>query len=241
MSDIAAIKLKNITKVYKLRSSRRRILEILFKRKNIDSKIALNNLSFEINQGEKVAILGKNGSGKSTLLKLIVGVIYPTFGNIDVLGRIGALLELTAGFDPEFTGRQNIIFKGVLLRIPKAEMMEKMDDIIKFADLGKYIDQPVRTYSSGMKMRLGFSLNVNINPDILIVDEALSVGDRPFREKCRNKIKELNSENTTLLYVTHSLEEAKNLCDRALVLDSGTLMFDGDINAGIQYYKEIIK
>ena len=182
--------------------------------------------------------MGRNGAGKSTVLKMITGVCYPTSGEITVKGRVSALLELSAGFNPEFTGRENIYLKCNIMGMSNEEIKAVEDDIVEFADLGEYIDQPVRTYSSGMKARLGFAINVSIDPEILIVDEALSVGDKAFRQKCTNKMRDImQNDDVTLLFVTHSLGTAKEFCSRGIVLEKGTMKFDGEIQAAIDYYE----
>ena len=189
MSDIV-IKFDHVTKMYKLfKNDKRRLLHTFFKNIKYTEKKAVNDVSFEIERGEAVALFGKNGAGKSTILKMITGVSFPTSGTITVNGRVSALLELTSGFDPEFTGRENIYFKGQLLGLKDTEIRELEQGIIDFAEIEEYIDQPVRTYSSGMKARLGFSINVNIRPEILIVDEALSVGDEEFKNIMYKKSK----------------------------------------------------
>ena len=178
MKEEVVIEFKNVCKTYKLfKNSKKRFFSIFSKRVKYTPKKAVDNVSFKIKRGESVALLGKNGAGKSTILKMITGVTFPTSGEIDVNGRVSALLELTSGFDPEFTGRENIYLKGQILGLDDDEIKKLEPTIIDFAELEEYIDQPVRTYSSGMKARLGFSINVNIEPEILIVDEALSVGD----------------------------------------------------------------
>lgn len=190
--NINVIEFKNVTKTYKLfKNDKMRLISTLFKIKNYKEKHAVNNVSFNIKKGESVAIFGRNGAGKSTILKMITEVCYPTDGEISVKGRVSALLELTSGFDPEFTGRENIYLKGQLLGLKNNEIKELEQEIIDFAEIEEYIDQPIRTYSSGMKARLGFSINVNIKPEILIVDEALSVGDENFRKKCSKKVNEI--------------------------------------------------
>lgn len=236
------IEFKNVSKIYKLyKSDKKRFKAIIFKKTPYKEKRAVDNVSFQIKRGESVALFGKNGAGKSTILKLITEVSFPTSGEIIVNGRVSALLELTSGFDPEFTGRENIYLKGQILGLETSEIAELEQTIIDFAQLEEYIDQPVRTYSSGMKARLGFSINVNIRPEILIVDEALSVGDEEFRRKCTKKINELLSkENVTLLYVTHATKTAKDFCKRGMLLKKGKLTFDGDIDEAIEKYNETI-
>lgn len=242
MSD-NVILLDHVTKIYKLfKNDKKRLLAIFVKSIKYKEKLAINDVSFAVKKGEAVALFGRNGAGKSTILKMITGVAYPTYGEIYVGGRVGALLELTSGFDPEFTGRENIYLKGQLTGMTNKEIADVEDDIIEFAEVGEYIDQPLRTYSSGMKARLGFAINVCIRPDILIVDEALSVGDSKFRKKCVTKIKRMiNDYGTTLLLVTHSTEMAKQFCDRGIVLQSGRVIYDGDIETAVGCYDQSLK
>ena len=243
MNDEVVIKFDKVTKTYKLyKNDKKRLLDLLFKNVKCKENKAVNNVSFDIKKGECVALFGKNGAGKSTILKLITEVTYPTKGTITVKGRVSALLELTSGFDPEFSGRENIYLKGQLLGIKDNEIKELEKDIIEFAELGEYIDQPVRTYSSGMKARLGFSINANIRPEILIIDEALSVGDEAFRRKCVKKVNEITSkEDVTLLFVTHAINVAKDFCTRGIVMSHGKAIFDGPIDDAINEYDKIIK
>lgn len=237
------IEFKNVTKIYKLfKNDKKRFVSLFFKNIKVKEKRAVDNVSFKINKGEAVAIFGKNGAGKSTILKMITGVTFPTEGNVTVNGRVSALLELTSGFDQEFTGRENIYLKGQILGLKNKEIQELEQIIIDFAELEEYIDQPVRTYSSGMKARLGFSINVNIKPEILIVDEALSVGDESFKKKCIKKIKEIIlQENVTLLFVTHSTSVAKEFCSRGIVMKQGKIIYDGEIKNAIDNYNKTIK
>jgi len=238
-----AIEFKNVTKRYKLyKNEKERFKAVFFKGIKPKTKIAINDVSFRIERGESVALFGKNGAGKSTLLKMITGVLYPTEGEIVVNGRVSALLELSAGFDPDFTGRENIYFKGQLLGISEKEIAKLEDKIIEFADIGEYIDQPVRSYSSGMKARLGFAINANVEPEILIVDEALSVGDKAFRRKCNLKIKEVLADGkVTFLFVTHSTNVAKNFCDRGIVMKQGNMLFDGEVNEAAAFYEQTLE
>lgn len=237
------IEFKNVSKIYKLyKNDKKRFRAIFIKSTPYKSKRAVDNVSFKIKQGESVALFGKNGAGKSTILKMITEVAFPTLGEIKIKGRVSALLELTSGFDPEFTGRENIYLKGQILGLRTEEIKKLEPIIIDFAELDDYIDQPVRTYSSGMKARLGFSINVNIEPEILIVDEALSVGDEEFRRKCIRKINELlEKDNVTLLYVTHATKTAKDFCKRGMVMQKGKLVFDGDIEEAMSIYDSTIK
>lgn len=237
------IEFKNVTKTYKLfKSDRQRFKSVFSKKASYKKKVAVNNLSFKIEKGESVALFGKNGAGKSTILKMITGVAYPTSGEITVNGRVSALLELTAGFDPEFTGRENIYFRGQLFGMSNAEIKELEPEIVEFADLNDYIDQPVRTYSSGMKARLGFAINVSIKPEILIVDEALSVGDSEFKKKCLEKINQIVGEkDVTFLFVTHSTGVAQSFCKRGMVMRQGKLLFDSNIEEAIDFYKKTLE
>lgn len=236
--DDIAIEFRNVTKEYRLYpSENQRLLAYVVKHKNYKSNKANNNLSFKIRRGETVAIMGKNGAGKSTMLKMITGVVFPTHGEVIVNGRVSALLELSAGFDNFFTGRENIYLKGMLLGLEKDEIKALEKRIVNFADIGDYIDQQVRTYSSGMRARLGFAINAHIDPDILVVDEALSVGDREFQNKCRDKIHEICSKkDITFILVTHSETAATDFCKRGLVLNKGKLIFDGDVNEAVNIY-----
>ena len=241
-SNDIAIQLKNVTKVYRLcKSEKARLRTFLRKNTSVELKHAINDVSLTIRRGEAVALFGRNGAGKSTILKMITGVAFPTTGRIRVNGRVSALLELGAGFDSELTGRENIYFRGEVQGIKTEEIKRIEGDIIKFADLGSYIDQPIRTYSSGMKARLGFAINANIRPDILIVDEALSVGDQRFRAKCRAKVNEIMESGVTFLFVTHSVSEAKLFCKRGIVLRHGRVVFDGGVNEAAAYYEDMIK
>lgn len=239
-NDSIAIELKNVTKIYKLyKNDRQKLAAALVPRRKLAEKKANDNISFKVKRGESVAILGKNGAGKSTLLKLITGVSFPSSGELVVNGQVSAILELTAGFDDALTGRENVYLKGMILGLNKASMQKIEKDIVDFADIDGYIDQPVRTYSSGMKARLGFAVNAHINPDILIIDEALSVGDKDFRKKCRNKIAEIRArEHVTVLLVTHSTESASEFCERGLVLDHGKLVFDSNIAEALDFYNK---
>lgn len=233
------ITFKNVSKTYILyKNDQARFKALFIKPKNPKTNKALNNVSFEINRGESVGIVGDNGAGKSTLLKMITGVAFPDEGEIVVNGKVAALLELTAGFSMEMTGRENIYLKGYILGLEDDYIKTIEENIIEFAELGDYIDQPVRTYSSGMKMRLGFAINVNIEPDVLVVDEALAVGDASFKKKCKNKIKEIISAGTTVLYVSHSAASVKEICPRSIFLKKGTIIFDGPTEETLKVYEE---
>lgn len=237
-----AIVFNKVTKKYKLyKNEKARFLSLFSKKVNYKEKKAIDGISFQINKGEGVAFFGRNGAGKSTILKMITGVSFPTTGKIEVNGRVSALLELSAGFNPEFSGRENIYFKCSVMGLPESEIKKLEPAIVEFAALGDYIDQPVRTYSSGMKARLGFAINSNVQPEILIVDEALSVGDKAFRIKCRKKIRSIMADgDVTFLFVTHSAKTAKEFCTRGIVLEHGKVKFDGDIDTAIELYEQMV-
>ena len=238
-SDKVVVRFSGVKKLYKLFSSdKKRLLSVFSKRVKYISKWAVNDVSFEIREGESVAIFGVNGAGKSTVLKMITGVSFPTEGWIDVEGRVSALLELTAGFDSELTGRENIYLKCQLMGMKDFEIKAAEQTIIDFAEIGEYIDQPTRTYSSGMLARLGFAVNVNTDPEIFIVDEALSTGDSRFREKCLKRVNEIiERDNVTLLFVTHATETAVKFCERGLVMKAGKVIFDGPIKEAAELYE----
>lgn len=188
---------------------------------------ALNDVSFTIRRGEATGIIGRNGSGKSTLLQLIAGTLAPTSGKLSVLGRVSALLELGSGFNPDFTGRENVFLNGSIFGLTHREMQEKFDEIAAFADIGDFIEQPVKTYSSGMMMRLAFAVAISVQPDVLIIDEALSVGDVFFTQKCFQRIREIVNRGATLIFVSHDMGAVQNLCARGLLLHQGRLIHDG--------------
>jgi len=233
------VRFTNVTKEYKLfRSDKARFKSLFSKKVPYKKKKAVNNLSFDLRRGEGLALIGRNGAGKSTILKMITGVAYPTEGEIYVDGKISALLELSSGFDSEASGIENIRLKCSLIGMTDDEIEEVIPKIVEFADVGEYIEQPLRSYSSGMKARLGFAISVNSNPDILIVDEALSVGDKEFRKKCTKKVQEIMSDSrVTLLFVTHSLQTAQDFCQRGIVLEKGTKIFEGGIDDAIDFYE----
>ncbi|MBQ4104478.1 MAG: ABC transporter ATP-binding protein [Clostridia bacterium] len=243
MNNDVVISFQNVSKEYKLYSSNRaRLLGIFVKKVPYKKKKAVDNVSFTVERGDSVALFGKNGAGKSTILKMITGVTFPTTGDIKVKGRVSALLELTSGFDQEFSGRENIYLKGHILGLKDSEVKALEDTIIEFSELEDYIDQPVRTYSSGMKSRLGFAINVNIKPEILIVDEALSVGDAAFKNKCKEKVNDIiKNDNVTLLFVTHQTAVAEEFCKRGIVMKDGKLLFDGEVAEAAKKYDELYK
>lgn len=242
ISDEPVVVFDHVTKTYKLYKNDRSRFLGLFSRNNkelVGIVHANDDLSFEIKKGEAVALIGRNGAGKSTALKMVTGVSYPTSGTVTVNGRVSALLELNAGFDGQLTGRENLNMRSQVLGMTKDEYREIEDRAIDFAELGIYIDQPMKSYSSGMKARLGFAFAVSIDPEILVVDEALSVGDKRFKEKCIARIREIMSkEDVTVLFVTHESAAAQEFCTRGMVLSEGKLVFDGPIDDAVSYYEE---
>lgn len=237
-----AIRIKNLTKAYKIYSSPlRRVFDSIFHTKSYNEFVALDDITVDIPKGEVIGILGKNGSGKSTLLKIITGVAKQTSGEVVTEGKISAMLELTSGFDPELTGIENIYLKALSMGISKAEITKRLDDIKKFADIGDYINRPVRTYSSGMKSRLGFAVSVNVDPDILVVDEVLAVGDDIFRLKCIEKMKQFRREGKTILFVSHSLFTVKAFCTKGLWINEGKMMDYGDLGPVVLKYEDYLK
>lgn len=241
ISDEAVITFDHVTKTYKLyKNDRSRFLGLFSKsKKELVAEVNANDdLSFEIKKGEAVALIGRNGAGKSTALKMVTGVCHPTKGKVTVKGRASALLELNAGFDGQLTGRENLALRSQILGMSKEEFRELEGKIVDFAELGVYIDQPMKSYSSGMKARLGFAFAASIDPDILVVDEALSVGDRQFKAKCIARMREIMShEDVTVLFVTHESKAAQEFCTRGIVLDKGVKVFDGPIDDATEYYE----
>ncbi|MGI2035364.1 ABC transporter ATP-binding protein [Rhizobium panacihumi] len=235
-----AIEARAVSKTYNLyNSSAARLRSAMFRLSNHSSFAALEPLDLEIRRGEFFGIIGRNGSGKSTLLQVISGIVPPTSGQIEVRGRVGAMLELGAGFNPEFTGRENARLNAQILGLSATEITQAMPEIEKFADIGEFIDRPVMTYSSGMFVRLAFAVQTAINPDILIIDEALAVGDIFFRKKCYDRLNQLKANGTTVILVTHSSEDIIFYCDRALLLDHGKALFCGDATEAVNRYYEL--
>ena len=238
-----AIEVKNITKLYKLydkNSDRLKEALGLTKQKKYHEKLALNNIDLTVHRGETVGIIGTNGSGKSTLLKIITGVLTPTNGTVNVNGRISALLELGAGFNMEYNGIDNIYLNGMMIGFSREEIKNRMNAILDFADIGEYVYQPVKTYSSGMFVRLAFALNINIDPEILIVDEALSVGDVFFQAKCYHKFEEFKKQGKTILFVSHDLSSISKYCDRAVLINQGVKLGEGTPKEMIDIYKQVL-
>lgn len=238
------IKVDNLSKLYKLY---KKPVDRLYESLGIKAGTkptdfyALKNISFVVNQGETIGIIGTNGSGKSTLLKIITGVLNQSQGTIDVNGKVSALLELGAGFNYEYTGLENIYLNGMMLGFSREEMDVKLDQILDFADIGEFIHQPVKSYSSGMFARLAFAVAINVEPEILIVDEALSVGDMKFQIKCMNRMKEMMLGGTTVLFVSHDTNAIRRFCTRTIWLKNGELVADGDTNYVIDRYCEYLK
>ncbi len=238
-SNPIAVRFDHVRKTYKLyKNDRQRLIAAFSNRIVCDEINASDNLTFNCRRGEALAFLGDNGAGKSTALKMITGVCFPTSGTIEVHGRVSALLELSAGFDRKLSGMENIQMRCQLWGLSDEESQEVIPEIVEFSELGKYIDQPMRTYSSGMRARLGFAFASSIKPDILVVDEALSVGDRKFSAKCRKRVNSIiEKENVTVLFVTHSTKQAAEFCTRGIVLDHGKTMFEGSIDDAIKFYE----
>ena len=211
-------------------------LLFLFSRNRKEKRVVLEGISAKIKKGEVVALIGTNGSGKSTLLKLMTKIIYPNKGKIETKGKLTSLLELGAGFHPDFSGRENIYFNASIFGLTKKEIDKRLDDIIAFSELEHFIDNPVRTYSSGMYMRLAFSVAINVDADILLIDEILSVGDEHFQNKCFEKMLELKNEGKTMVFVTHSMDSVRRLCDRTIWLSNGKIKMDGNTEEVVKEY-----
>ena len=209
---------------------------LFWKRNRKETREILKGINLTVKNGEAVALIGVNGSGKSTLLKLMTKIIYPNKGNITTNGKLTSLLELGAGFHPDFSGRENIYFNASIFGLTRKEIDERIDKIIEFSELGNYIDNPVRTYSSGMYMRLAFAVAINVDADILLIDEILAVGDQHFQDKCIAKMKQLKNEGKTMVFVTHSMDTVKQFCSRAVWLCNGEIKMDGDPNIVTQEY-----
>ena len=201
--------------------------------------LALKNINFKVDDGDVVGIIGKNGAGKSTTLGLIAKVLEPSSGEVIVNGKVAPLLELGAGFHPDLSGKENIILNGILLGMRKKEILAKLDSIIEFSEIGDFIDQPIRIYSSGMLSRLGFSVAVHTNPDILLIDEVLSVGDYKFQQKSKNKIYEFKKLGKTIIFVSHDIGVIKELCSKVIVIDNHKVIYDGSIEKGVEIYEKL--
>ena len=250
-SDNVSIRVKDLSKCYRIydRSQDRLKQAVIPRLQNLLGHEptryfrdfwALKDLSFEVRRGETVGIIGRNGSGKSTLLQLICGTLAPTTGTVDTNGRVAALLELGAGFNPEFTGRENVFMNATVLGLAQPEIESRFDDIARFADIGDFIEQPVKHYSSGMYARLAFAVAINVDPRILIVDEALAVGDEPFQRKCFARIEEIKRNGGTILFVSHSSSAIVALCDRAILLHSGERLYSGSPKTAVGWYQKLM-
>lgn len=242
MQEENVIEIKNLVKDYKMfRKKQDRLIEVIcpFIKKHSNFR-AMNNLNLELKKGEVLGILGKNGAGKSTLLKMITGVVVPTSGTLKINGKISSLLELGTAFNMELTGLENIYQHGEIMGLSKKEIEDKKQEIIDFADIGEHLYQPVKTYSSGMFARLAFACAINVDPEILIVDEVLSVGDMAFQLKCFKKFEEFKEKGKTILFVTHNVSDVLKNCTRTIILENGTKTFDGDVKEGVELYKKII-
>lgn len=238
-----ALEVHNLTKTYRLyRSPKDRLRELfsLNAKKHHREFLALDDVSFAVEQGETIGIIGQNGSGKSTLLKILCGVTRPTSGSVEVSGRVSSLLELGAGFDPEFTGRENVYMSGSLMGFSRADMDRLFPEIEAFAEIGDFIDQPVKRYSSGMFVRLAFSTAITVTPDIMVIDEALAVGDMGFQLKCLERLKAFQRSGRTIVLVTHHIHTVRNFCSRALWLDHGRCQASGDVMTVTDAYNDFV-
>ncbi len=243
MTQDTAIEVKNLTKIYKLYDKPMDRLKDslgLSRKRKYKEHLALNNVTLSVKKGETVGIIGTNGSGKSTILKIITGVLSPSSGEVNVDGHISALLELGAGFNMEYNGIDNIYLNGMMIGFSQEEITKRLDAILEFADIGDYVYQPVKTYSSGMFVRLAFAVAINIDPEILIVDEALSVGDVFFQAKCYHKFEEFKEQGKTILFVSHDLSSISKYCDRAVLLNQGVLLGEGTPKKMIDIYKQVL-
>ena len=244
MSDTIAIKIENLTKTYKLYDSPldhlKEIIHPLRKKYHHDFD-ALHGVSFEVKRGETVGIIGKNGSGKSTLLKLITGVLTPTSGAVAVKGKVSALLELGAGFNPELTGLENVYYYGIVTGFTREQMDRKLEDILSFADIGEFVHQPVKTYSSGMFVRLAFSVAIAVEPDVLVIDEALAVGDLAFQLKCVKKLENFSANGVTILFVSHDTNAVKKFCSNSIWLNGGKIESAGKSSNVVDRYTDYLK
>ena len=239
-----SIEVKNVTKKFKVYYDKPNTLKeriVFWNNNKAEQRTVLENINLKIKKGDTVALIGVNGSGKSTLLKLMTKIIYPTTGEIITRGKLTSLLELGAGFHDDFTGRENIYFNASIFGLTRGEIERKIDDIIEFSELGEFIDNPVRTYSSGMYMRLAFSIAINVEAEILLIDEILAVGDQHFQDKCFNKLQELKKSDKTIVIVSHSLESIKKLCNRAIWINQGHVQMDGEANKVIEEYLKVCK
>lgn len=241
---MSLVELQNISKRYNIYERPiDRLKEIAWRNRRCYHKEywALHGIDLTVEPGMTTAILGPNGSGKSTLLQIIAGVIQPTTGTCTINGRLTAILELGAGFQPEYSGRENVLLSGMILGVPKAEMLRKMDAIAEFAEIGDFFDQPVKTYSSGMVVRLAFGAAINVDPEILLVDEAMAVGDARFQQKCVKQIEQLQKNGATIIFVSHDVAAVKRFCSQAVLLNGGRVMGKGSVDEIIPMYEELME
>lgn len=237
-----AIEVHDMTKKFKLFYDKPSTLKerlVFWNHKSSETRTVLEDIDLNIKKGETVALIGVNGSGKSTLLKLMTKIIYPSIGTVETKGKLTSLLELGAGFHPDFTGRENIYFNASIFGLTKKEIEKRLDDIIKFSELEDFIDNPVRTYSSGQYMRLAFSIAINVDADILLIDEILAVGDQHFQDKCFAKLEELRDSDKTIVIVSHSLESIKKICSRGIWIHEGKVQMDGSIEKVVEEYLKV--
>ena len=237
-----AIEIRNMYKDFKLVYDKPTTLKeriCFWKTTKVQNRQVLKNINLDIKKGETVALIGTNGSGKSTLLKLMTKILYPNKGTLETHGKLTSLLELGAGFHPDFTGRENIYFNAAIFGLTRQEIDKRIDEIIEFSELGDFIDNPVRTYSSGMYMRLAFSIAINVDAEILLIDEILAVGDQHFQDKCFAKLKEMKESEKTIVIVTHSLGQVRELCDRAIWIYNGEVRMDGTPNEVVDEYLKV--
>lgn len=237
-----AIEVKNITKDFKVyydKGSELKEKMLFWKRNRYEKRHVLNGISFNVKRGEAIGLVGKNGCGKSTTLKMLTKIIYPDSGTIEMRGRVSSLIELGAGFHPDMSGRENIYTNASIFGLTKKEIDARLDDIIAFSELEDFIDNPVRTYSSGMYMRLAFSIAINVDAEILLIDEILAVGDQHFQDKCFAKLKEMKESEKTIVIVTHSLGQVKELCNRAIWIYNGEVRMDGTPNEVVDEYLKV--
>jgi ABC-type polysaccharide/polyol phosphate transport system ATPase subunit len=237
-----AVQVSGLSKAYRIYEHPRDRLKQLFSlsgRRHYQEFWALRDVSFDVHDGEALGIIGRNGHGKSTLLQLLAGTLTPSEGLVDVRGRVAALLELGSGFNPEFTGRENVLFGGMLLGMARAQIESRLADVIDFAEIGDFIDHPVKSYSTGMFVRLAFALQIHTDPDVLIVDEALAVGDIFFQQKCFERIRAMRERGLTLVFVSHDMTAVRNLCDRVIVLDRGRVAFEGPPDEAVSRFHDV--
>lgn len=246
MSDDIAIKVDNVSKIFKLPHEKNTSIKGAFinfyrRNKTYEMQQALKEVSFEVKKGEFFGIVGRNGSGKSTLLKILAGIYVPTEGNVTVNGSLTPFIELGVGFNPELTGRENIFLNGALLGFNRKEMNAMYDDIVEFAELERFMDQKLKNYSSGMQVRLAFSISINVKSNILLFDEVLAVGDAAFQQKCYDYFESLNDKKTTVILVTHDMTYVKHFCDRTMLINNGEMVMVGSSDEAAKQYLELNK